>query len=566
MPKIPSAQSLEQVNPSGQAAVATQDTTLGQSYDKYGDAAAGLRDVGGVIEKKQALRDDYELSKAKSDYIIAQAQRQTEANDDQDHVNLAETFSKNFNEDYSKITASIGNPSIQNEFRVWGDAKTAVNMVGIETLARNREVEFESGSVEDHLITLHDIGIAGDAIEAFDSATDRIDSAVASGYITEANGAKRIAKFQEDVAIGKLKMLAPENRIEALAQPWAKALDPGRHAELLRQAEDAAFKKQAMDIVDGLEGLDRDDALVEIETINDKNLREKVEQRFDIEFNRNKQAETERVLDIYSEADLLVKKTGTVDSIDPQDWADMTPRMRHNLEALLSQANSPRKTSDPASVKRLQEIAATKNWDLYHEEFARVSNSLNPQDKEQYGKIDSDNMVPAGVEDQIYLQELMPRKGDKEKRNKVGNTLARWRVNYTNDRGKEPSYAERNAEADRLIMDYDKGFFSWSKDIHEYEDEERNQILSKVHFQEMQESDPAAYDQTMDYFKAHGIEPERYDFQDAMEMQGLLNREAIESPDTMQSALETFGDKTPTYEEIMDVYLRLRRIRGDDAP
>lgn len=556
--KLPNADRIERINPSGQAPIAHQDTRTGTPYNDKADIAKGLSDVAGVIGRKEDAQAKYQTSKADSEFLVFKHGLDSSAKDDQEYSTLSDRYKKSLDDKRAELSETIKDTRWREDFNNRNSVRIASGLEGVDSIARGKEKDFERGSIADNLNNLRDTGVAGNLIEAFDQASDILDASVEVGYYDNQEKTKILKQLQNDMAVGKLKMLAPDQRIDALKQDWAKNLPPDTHAELVRRAEADYQEKQAVDIVDSYDGMEREERLGKINDIKDKDLRKQVEERNDREMQRIDQAKNANIKDIYSRSDLLVEETGTTDSIPRDDWNAMIPSMRQNLKGQVANKTRPRTYSNPSTVDRLQELAAAKKWDLYAEAFGSLKSTLSASDREQYGKINAEHIIPVGVADKDYIKGLFPKSKDSEKRNIVSSQIDSWRASYTNAYGKEPTPAERDKEVNRLIMDYDKGWFSYEKPVYQHEAEERDEILRKLHIEELKEDYEPEFESVTNYFTLRGEQPDRYQFQEALEKQRML--EQVEDKGALQDVIGSF-DYTPTHDEIFNRYLKLKRFR-----
>jgi len=238
--KIPSASNIPRAVASGQRQVTSIDT---RSFAPT-ELAQALK---GMVDE----RDRYESSKAESDFLILKNKQDNAYDQDEDYKTIGERYTSNVDKGLAEVSMGITNPRVRAEFLQRNRLRIEQGKERMKGVAFGKEKDFERNSVNDSLNNLREMTLTGspeDVATARNTVNARLDAAVSMGYYSNEQAGKIKRHWKVDSAIGRLKMMSPEDRIKALNQPVADNIPSDTRVEMIRKAEselkrDANLKK-----------------------------------------------------------------------------------------------------------------------------------------------------------------------------------------------------------------------------------------------------------------------------------------------------------------------------------
>tara|TARA_R110000851_G_scaffold9579_1_gene35530 strand:- start:938 stop:2632 length:1695 start_codon:yes stop_codon:yes gene_type:complete len=560
---------MDRAQPSGQQRIVSMPVV----NSGLGDVAQGLASVGQAVQKKQDADNRGQFDDAMLKMQIA-AENENHAYDkDNEYTTIGSRSDESMLKARGEIGSNISDPTMRAEFDMRSELISARTRNHVTKVAWVKERDFGRSEIDALSGDARKAALSGDAAGTLQLFEARLGSAVEQGYLTNQEATDHKTKMRDSVAIGRLNMMEPEDRITALDQPWAKNLDPDVIVKLRRDADAENIKVKAVSTVDALDmTAPRSENLAAIDKIKDPKERAAAEGRYNEEKSQFDQARNETRLEEYNQLDQFVEAGGQYDEISQERLTILTPTMRANLRAIASVTK--RTTSDPDAYDRATSLAAKGQWDQLNMHLANFGSNLTETDRRKFAASSAEGMAPSSVTDQQIIDGMLP--GD-DKKLKEGRVVLLPRINaYRNDYvrtyGKEPTQTEIEKEITRRtkpVVNPDGGYNLWwdgDKPVYQIEDAAmRSEALQNVHMQELKDDNPTAYADTVSYMASQGESGSRHDFEEKFKNQEYINdiraRKAPEIQSVVTDVDEFFSGKTPTQEEWIDMVTRVAEAR-----
>lgn len=510
MPKIPSAESITRLNPGGGAPV----LNVGGADPRL-DAAAGLVES---VQDVMNTRDQYQLNRANALFMVAKTGQDNAYDNDSDYGTIVERYNKSTGESLDKIAQTISNPRVRNMFMQNQKVALARGQEHIKKIAWGKEKDTERGNINTSLNDLRDAGMMGNVIEARQMANGLLESAVGAGYYSAEEKSKVLEAFTDSVALGKLKLAEPEDRLELLShKDITKHLSPDVVAQLKREAKVAQLEKQATITVDGYlgKGLSREEALEKISTIKDPKLRRETESRYDYMYAAQEKAEFETQQELHEKYYLDIRQGKSfVKDIPNADLQAMTSGQINNLfNAEAASVKPARSYSDRGVIDTLNMYYANKMYKEGRQFFTENAALLTQTDFDKWSKVTAEGTAPPEIKYGFSSTQVLNSKlevagiADDATKAKITSELIEWVDNYIADNdGRTPTETDRNRQIDALLEQYDTDpdawVFGWKKRVFDMDDEEKLAVLA-----DMKDSDPEIYKDVVEGFKTAGYQP-----------------------------------------------------------
>ena len=395
MPQIPRGQDINRRTPDLQQRVTVEDTR-----NAGGVVAALSRGLGGELDRRTKL----EVSKAESSFLTQKALHDNAFDDDEDFGTISGRYKEGIDKSLAEAGSQITDPRVREQFNLNVAPRIEEGTQRMGQIARSKEVDYETASLNEGLRGIRDSGVIGNAIDATNAMRDRINASVENNIISATAGDKLFHEQRQDMLIGKLEMLDPADRVQALDEAWAQDLPPDTILRLRRGAKKETDEDTAVILVDQWmdEGITPGEAIERYQDIEDIDVRMEVERRFKNDWDRE-QSEVSRVrTELYD--DLYGQVRGGDLKVQ-----DLTEAQKETLGSGIgglyeaekqSATRTVPKTSDIGAYYTMQMMLADPEVDpLVTDEFYReninkfsmtdakalakaVAGDMNPQEKE----------------------------------------------------------------------------------------------------------------------------------------------------------------------------------------
>lgn len=511
MATIPDVRGIQRPITSGVQSVA--------SVSNAGAIGQGMRSLGQGITQAVDADTKYQAARAKNALLIAKTELDNDDYEGVDYADIPSKYEEGIKAKREEVSKGISNPFAKRLFNENADLLQADGMARASTVARNRELDVERANIQADLLQLREAGLTGDLIGTADAVQSTLDVAVEKGYYTAEQAGKVAESWKNDAAVGKLKMMAPEDRVAALKQPWAKNLPSDVKAELSRQGEAELVKQNATILAETFirDGKSRSEALLAIESIGDIKQREEARNTANTMYDRderNRSEETNQAYeDIAARIDVDNESYEDIVKSDEAVVRAMTPAQRANLQKISEDRFNPRTKSDPDMLIELSAAATINDWDEYNRLIKDESNRLSPSDRVTYTTKGFQAQLPkaaeSGITDVQAVAGALSQASvtDKTAKSNIILEVGRWRIRNTDPQtGKGPSDLERDKYIDSLLLKRDAGF--WSAEKASYKLDPTEQVAF------IQRDEPDTFDTIAAYFAKKGINPTDKQFMD----------------------------------------------------
>lgn len=512
MAAIPDITKVQRRIPTGRAPIARLDIRdVGAGYQ------AGADILAGIAERET----NNQVAKADANMSIALTETMGSFDQDPDYG----AFDKRYKEDTEKrlgeIAATISDGAARNEFIQRNRPRVAAGLEKVQAKALGLKVEDERGQ----LITITD-GLLKSGTESGDIAgtnelfNKNLDSAVESRYVDADAAAKMRIDFKHRLATGRIERLPPEQRVDALKQPWAKKYLPANtYATLLRKAEEETRTGKSQATVDNYmaKDYDRTEAMNRIAKIKDPELRAETETRFDYVLGKQQKAELEAQSELTDKwFDKIALGENTIDDIKAaDDWDAMGATVQSNM--INAQKVSVSATKVPPSIEHEDKLnqllidaqrGRPKAGIELRGYVLKYQSEMSWEQFKRWSKVSIEGSVPpeikSGITDQQAIAARYPKSDDAERRRVIMGEMGEWRKWFIETHKKEPASKDRDQFLDEQALNYDAGFWYIEKPVRVMEAEERIEVI-----QSMKEDIPESFNKALNYFRKQGYVPQQ---------------------------------------------------------
>lgn len=571
MPKIPSATRMGRALPSGQAAVVKMQV-VDSGLTSFGEDLSGVaRDIKTrEMADRQGVLDEADIAMS-----VALENEKRAYDRDPDFGTIGPRSEESMKKAFGTIGGVISNPKDRARWEKAQQLNMERARGHLAKVAWVKQRDHGRAGINAQMEEAREMALTTDDLGAATAMIDRrLESAVAQNYVTAQEAEDMGSKFKSSVAVGRLEMMEPEDRIKALREDWAQNLPSDTRVKLERQAEAELIKTVAVGNVDALDmTASRSANQAIIDKIEDPDERLATEARY----NNEKAAYDAGVQETQLETfDGLYKQLDsgamTFDDIQPRDYDVLKPTQIANLRALGAAKATPRKVSDDATFDRATTLAAQGNWRGLEMHLANFGSNLNQGDREKFSTAAASGMAPSSVSDQQVIASLLTGDSAKEKagRKSLLARMSNWRNDYKETYGKEPTQTEVEAEVKRRmkpVKNPDGGWDMGGTDVAYAAPDEiaRTQGLYTIHMDELWKENPDAFNDTMAYMRRQNADTEdRMEVSAVYEKQVYINDMKARSEPEIQAVIQDVnegfvkkGILKPTQDQWLDAVTKL---------
>lgn len=504
MPRIPAVRDINLVQASGQQGVARFDTT---------GAAEGLRVAAGVIREQLDTRTRYQESKAEADFLVAMEETERSLRNDEDYSTYQERYEQTLNERLGELSSSISDPALRENFFNRQRVNIARGATRVSEMAWGRERDTERRAVEDRLESMRAAAIdTGDWDNYVDVTHRMVEDAISAGYFDQEEGGEVLRRWTDDAAVGYIDTLDPTRQIEILSDETGPAanLQPDVRSRLLEDARNRYSDAQAQSIVDGYIHDDADlfEAMRRASQIKDDVLRAKVENRYQVQYGRYRQAVADEQADLFNEYfPKLRAGEMTVDEMRAQHPAvfdKLTGSQVNSLYQAEAVSVVDTKFSDQAVLDRLYVYEARGDWRAARAFLMDNATNLTRDDYDKWSKATAQAEAPPEIKSiltaQGQVREAARESGIKNDQDisQLTNEIDRWYQDYQRrNGGKEPDATDVRNYTDFMLRRIKLAGPGWN-----------NRFMFDVESAGIEGVDAAMMSDVRDWFlQTHGYEP-----------------------------------------------------------
>lgn len=325
MAKIPQPENLQRREISGNQPVS------GYSTQGVSDP---LEHLSNMLQTEADAQTEYQVKSAEVDLVTYQSEFEDRAKKDQDYGTLEKRYSEDMNGRITKTAANIQIPSVKQAFIEAQRTRMQAGTERIRNMAFGKQKDFERDSTNTRLNNIKKAVLSGKV--DFSSGTAMVKSILSAGvnnefYSHEESG-KVTKAFQDNLAIEKLTMMDPEERLGALSEPWAKNLPSSVVSTLRKEAKADAIQSKVYSFADEqiAKGATLSEGMKAASKIKDPDERLAAENRFKSLYSTEATAKKESE---YDSTEAVLKKIYDGQDPTPQEWASLGSSGRRVVEA-----------------------------------------------------------------------------------------------------------------------------------------------------------------------------------------------------------------------------------------
>ena len=473
MPQIPRGQDIGRRTPDLQKQVVVEDTRYAG-----GVAAALSKGLGAELDRRTKL----EVAKAEASFLTQKAHYDNAYDDDEDYGTIPDRYNEDIRKSLEESTAGITDPRVREQFTLSVSPRVAEGEERIRDLARTKEVDYETAAMNEGLRGIRESGVLGSAIDATNAARDYINAAVENDIISATDGDQTFTAWQQDMLVGKLEMMDPSDRLDAIEEPWAADLPSDLKIRLYRGAKKETDEDTAIITVDGwmAEGIDPITAQGRYADITDLDVRKEVERRFTNEWTREINAQSQAKVDIINEYFPKIRSGEMLVADLPPGVMDALGQEGQTLFAAENQAaTTTPKISNPEVQWHLYQLQADPNTPgvVLEQYFRENAHELSDADFKLWANAAARALTPEDKSTLTYIQyvdaqirEAWPNLTDRTRGARAAGFRLQaedWRNNFIRPideggMGREPTTEERNRHLDSLFTEMPTKLGFWS--------------------------------------------------------------------------------------------------------
>ncbi len=330
------------------------------------------------LRKQQEMLDSEELSKAQVQYQLAALSEIEKFEKDIDIDKSHEKYAAAIDEQLAKAGQNITNNAVREMFMEKGSVVVAESKLKVNEKQFGKVRDRERGYMANAFAAIVDgaknleYGDPGTAAVALQMTAD---SMVERGIMTRQEAETTIRGANDDIALGRLKAMRPDEQLKILDDMegdnnWAKRVPPETQKLLRTQAETELANTIAMDfafsLADQENPPDRYQASLQIynnfkdapDYLRD-NLVANAQREYGNLMTNKKMADTQKKLSVYDNIDLKVRdpQSGmTLAQLNNKNgpyweqWSKMDPAQRSNIENYMTKKATGAKTTTDRGV------------------------------------------------------------------------------------------------------------------------------------------------------------------------------------------------------------------------
>lgn len=381
------------------------------------DISSVGRELTGAITRVTDKRDQYELADAKTKFSILSHQQNNAYDQDDEYETIPQRWDENMSKGVDEIAAKISNPEARNFFMMEARERVEASRPRISQVAFSKERDVKRADMNTTLNGLREIVLGKDeeaARIAIEDAKNLYSAAAERGYVDHEEGVKTIQAWKQDAAVGRIRMLAPEDRAKVLKDPLVTAnIQSDQLAELQRETDDAVLDQQADGIVSNLGfGFSRMQAYKVSSKIKDTKLKKKVEGRIKDVLGQQQAAEREQMEDYHQKwfaPTVLGEKE--LNTKDPEFMA-LDADLQASLIKVNQTRNTPKEHTNPALYETLITLERNKDWKTLRETVNKAieDNQMSSSDIAKYMRISIEGDIPEEWESKFSLDQQIAGK------------------------------------------------------------------------------------------------------------------------------------------------------------
>jgi len=331
MPQIPQASDIRRYTPNA----AVRSGRVSRAGQIVGNA---LVDTGNALGDFVQRETQYQVEKARAGLLENKAVIDNDFGQDNDYKTIPDRYEERMQSQVEQQASLIDIPSARQQFIQAAGVDVQRGVERMQEVAWAREVDVERAAIDARMVGLREAVINGDVYEALETAQGLISDGTSRNYMREEEAGDYFRRWRDDALKAKIYTMDPEDRLEALSQPWADEMPSDLRAQLVRQSSVEATEKNAQVYVDAAmdrvrAGEDAVDVYASIrDDITDPDQRKAAETRLTNELNKYKQLTTmaeQQDFDNYYMG--IINDNFNPDEIPPEEQSRLGPQKMDQL-------------------------------------------------------------------------------------------------------------------------------------------------------------------------------------------------------------------------------------------
>lgn len=327
--RLPDSRDIQRVVPVAGGRIVTDDSTV-----QIGSAVRGL---GAAAADESERRANFQISKARSAFLKAQADQDKQFEEDRDYEDMDARYEQGLRQNLSDIAEGIKNERARTLFTEQMEGQVLNGVDRTRGRARGIERDVERENVNQSLNALNEAALsADDPLIAIGEVGSLLEGAVEAGYYTAQEAGAVDRAWRDKFAANKLATMPAEKRLEALEMPWAQELPTPLRDKLREEAERDSRATRAIEASEQIwaeTGGDFNAALKKTRDIEDTDDRLAVEGRLTTMRTRQAQYEREVSQDNIKSAWHVLEQGGGLEDIDSGVWSQLDPQDRIQMRS-----------------------------------------------------------------------------------------------------------------------------------------------------------------------------------------------------------------------------------------
>lgn len=428
MARIPDVTAIDRRIPTGQSPIAVEDVShAGAGFDALSESIGSVQaDFNDARER--ATR--YEVEKAESQLMIQQSRLLQSASEDPDFDTVEERTSKGVNDSLGESSMQIKDNAARNEFIARNQIRVEESRARAREIATAKKRDKERSDLNQQRDDLQEYGnTSGDYQGAIGRLTALYVAAEENGHVSAVERQSVIDAAKHDFAKTHIMSIRdPEERIKALKDPAAKNIPADVRLELEQQAQDDLRVGKAQQKADDWHRrrLTFDQVQAEARKMDDPELREAAERRYDYLVSHDQVTQANSKNDLYDEIDLRMDEEEvqtpngprpySYDDIPYHERAALSAGHRNNLKLKEAARTAPREHSDLVAYDNLmnaqaaiQQTGSDADRVAFRTLFKETSWLLNPSDQKKFSELTNEGLVKPEARDLWNAEETLTK-------------------------------------------------------------------------------------------------------------------------------------------------------------
>ena len=228
--RLPDSRNIQRVVPTAGGRIVTDDSTI--------QIGSAVRGVGAAMADESERRANFQISKARTAFLKAQADQDKQFEEDRDYEDMDTRYEEGLRKSLGEIGKGIKNERARTLFTEQMEGQVLNGVERTRGRARGIERDVERANVSENLNILNETALnAADPSAAIAEVGNLLEGAVEAGYYTAQEAASIDRGWRDRQAATRISMMEPQAALDALEAPWAENLPTELRFDLTTKAE-----------------------------------------------------------------------------------------------------------------------------------------------------------------------------------------------------------------------------------------------------------------------------------------------------------------------------------------